>query len=127
VQLLGPGRMEDRASVEEVPRFFAEDVELLQMRSIVGTGGRFLGRRGVREATLEILREFADAMFVPQEVRVSGDRVGTRAVFRGKGRRSGAPVEIEVGHLFTMREEMIVRWEVFEDPAAALKSLGPAE
>jgi ketosteroid isomerase-like protein len=123
-QLMGPGCMEDRARVEVVPRFFADDVEMLQMRSILGTGGRFLGHRGVREATLELLRDFADAMFIPQDVRAVGDRVATAVLFRGKGRRSGAPVEIRVGHLFTLRDGLIVRWEVFEDPRAALGAAG---
>lgn len=110
-----------------MPRFFADDVELLQMRSILGTGGRFLGHRGVVESTLESLRDFADAMFIPQEVRAVGDQVGTAVAFSGKGRRSGAPVEIRVGHLFTLRDGSIVRWEVFEDPGAALKAVGLAE
>jgi ketosteroid isomerase-like protein len=123
-QLMGPGCMEDQANIEVVPRFFADDVELLQMRSILGTGGRFLGHRGVVESTSEILRDFADAMFLPEEVRAVGDQVGTAVLFRGEGRRSGAPVEIRVGHLFTLRDALIVRWEVFEDSGAALDAAG---
>lgn len=127
VRLTGPGRMEDRASVEEVPRFFADDVELLQMRGILGTGGRFHGHRGVVESTLEVTRDFVDATFSPEEVCAVGDRVGTAALFRGRGRRSEAPVEVRIGHLFTLREGLVIRWEVLEDPDAALNAVGLAE
>ena len=126
-RLLGHGCMEDPASIEILPRFFSDGVELLQMGSILGTDGRFLGHRGVVESTLEVTRDFADAMFLPEEVHADGDQVGTAALFRGKGRRSGAPVEIRVGHLFRLRDGLIVRWEVFEDPGAVRKAVGLEE
>jgi ketosteroid isomerase-like protein len=122
--VLGPGRMEDRATIDVVPQFFSDDVEVLQMRSIIGTGRRFLGHRGVIQSASEIIRDFADPMFSPEEIHAVGDRVGSAVLFRGKGRRSEAPVEIRVGHLFTLRDGLIFRWEVLEDPDAALKAVG---
>jgi ketosteroid isomerase-like protein len=126
-EVLGPGCLEDPATVEVVPRFFADDVELLQMSSILGTAKHFAGHRGVVESGLEVVRDFADAMFLPEEVRAAGDLVGTAARFRGKGRRSGAPVEIRVGHLFTLRDGLVVRYEVLEDPGAALAAVAAGE
>jgi ketosteroid isomerase-like protein len=119
--------MEDRAKAEVAAQFFAQDVELVQMSSILGTGGHFLGLRGVVEANREVVRDFADATFIAEQVCVVGDQVATTVVFRGKGRRSGAPVKIRVGHLFTMRDGLIVRWEVLEDPGAALEAVAVAE
>jgi ketosteroid isomerase-like protein len=127
VQVLGPGCMEDPATIEVVPRFFADDVEVLQMSSMLGTAKRFLGHRGVVGSGLEVVRDFADAVFVPEDLRAAGDRIGTAVVFRANGRRSGAPVEIRVGHLFTLRDGLIVRWEVLEDPDEALNAVGLAE
>jgi hypothetical protein len=44
---------------------------------------------------LEVLRDFADAMFVAEQVRAVGDdQVGTTAY---SAQRGGAPVEIRVG------------------------------
>ena len=47
VQVLGPGCMEDPATVEVVPHFFADYVEVMQMSSMLGTAKRFPGHRGV--------------------------------------------------------------------------------
>jgi len=66
-------------------------------------------------------------MFIPEEVRAAGDQVGTAALFSGKGRRSGAPVEIRIGHLFTLRHGLIMRLEILEDPDAALEAVGLEE
>ncbi|HEY4897346.1 MAG TPA: nuclear transport factor 2 family protein [Solirubrobacteraceae bacterium] len=116
--------MEDAASVEIVPRFFDADVEICQMANILGTAGQFHGHRGVVESTLEVVRGFADPAFIPEEVREQGDRVATAVLFRGTGRVSGVPVTMRAGHLFTLRDGLIVRFEVFQDPAAALGAVG---
>jgi len=116
--------MEDAASAEVVPRFFDADVEIRQMGSILGTAGDFHGHRGVLEATLEVVRGFADPVFAPEEVREQGDRVATEVLFCGTGRLSGVPVAMRAGHLFTLRDGLVVRFEVFEDPAAALGAVG---
>ncbi len=123
-QLMGPDCLEDPATIEVVPRFFAADVEVLQMDSMLGTAGRFQGHRGVVEVTLEVVREFARPVFVPEEVRAVGDRVATAILFRGQGRRSGVPVEMHAGHLFTLRDGLVVRFEVFCDPATVLSAVG---
>ena len=126
-QLMGPGCMENAATVDVVPRFFAEDVEVFQMSAILGTSGTFHGHRGVVESTLEVVRGFADPVFIPEEVGAQGDRVATAVLFRGTGRRSGVPVTLRAGHLFTLRDGLIVRFEVFEHPAAALGAVGIVE
>jgi ketosteroid isomerase-like protein len=45
-------------------------------------------------------------------------------VVRRTGRRSGTPFEGRVGHLFTLSDGRVVRFEVFDDPAEALKAVG---
>lgn len=126
-QLMGPGCLEDAASVEIVPRFFAPDVEVVQFSGMLGTAGRFSGHGGVVASTLEVVREMANPVFTPEEIHPLGDQVAVAILFRGAGRRSGAPVEMHAGHLFTLRDGLIVRFEVFEHPAEALAAVGVAE
>jgi uncharacterized protein len=123
-QLMARGCMEDPASAEAVSRFFDPDVEICQMAGILGSAGQFHGHRGVVASTLEVVRDSADPVFIPEEIRALGDQVAAVALFRATGRRSGVPMQRRIGHLFTLREGLIVRFEVFEDPDAALRAAG---
>lgn len=125
-ELMGPGRMEDAATAQALPRFFGPDVEVIQTRSMVGTAGTFRGHAGVVAVTVEIVREIDDPVFVPEEIRVLDDRVAVAMRFSGNGRRSGAPLEMRGSHLFTLRDGLITRFEVFVDPAEAFTAAGIA-
>jgi ketosteroid isomerase-like protein len=55
-----------------------------------------------------------------------GDRELALVLFDGVGRSSGVKVKLPVGHLWSLREGVIVRLDAL-DPAQALEAVGLAE
>jgi ketosteroid isomerase-like protein len=119
--VLGPGKLPDPATAELLPEFFDPDVEVRQMTSLVGTAGNLYGYRGLMESNRERLQ--VNLSFEAEELSRTGNLVATVAVVRGTGLRSGTPFEARVVHLFTLRHGRVVLWEVFDDPADALKAV----
>jgi len=122
LHLMGEGRLEDAATAERLPRFFDPDVQVRQMSAISGTAGDFHGYAGVLESVREVVLEFADPVFVPEEIRAAGEQVAAAVSFSATGRRSGVPVEYRAGHLFTLRHGRVTRLEVFESAADAFRA-----
>jgi len=87
---------------------FADDVEW-QSR----IGERFRGPEGVAEAVRRCTGAFADYEFEVQELIDLGDSVVMvlRQVGRGKG--SGAPVEVTMGWLYTLRNGRITEVRMY--------------
>ena len=123
-RVIAPGKLEDRAAAQLVPEYFDPEVHLRQMSGFVDTTGDFYGYPGLRDSTRELVRSFSNCGFVPEEIRVADDRVAVAALATGTGKRSGAPFEKRVGHLFALSEGRVVRWEVFDDPADAFRAAG---
>ena len=55
-----------------------------------------------------------------------GDRVLTLTHMRGRG-RDGIEVVLEMGHVWTFREGLIIRMDAFADPGEALAAAGLSE
>jgi ketosteroid isomerase-like protein len=123
-RIIATGKMEDPATARLVPEFFDPEVHLRQMSGFVDTTGDFYGYEGIVDSTRELVRSFSNLGFVPEEIRAAGDQVAAVALATGTGRRSGAAFEKRVGHLFSLREGRVVRWEVFDDPADAFRAAG---
>ena len=68
----------------------------------------------------------------PEEFIEVGDRVVVPYRMGGHARHTGIEVEFAFAHVFTMRDEKVVRLDVFESKAAALEAVqarrsGPAK
>src|SRR6476659_6498735 len=113
--VLASGRVEDPAMAEIVPRFFDPEVEVRQMSRMLDTAGEFHGYKGLADSVREVIGPFAALRWVPEEIRAAGDQVAAAVSVSGAGRLSGAPIEIRIGHLFTLRDGRVVRFEVFDD------------
>lgn len=81
-----------------------------------------------------VIRFFVDraAMFDEVETGVEriwerGDRVLAFIVVAGRGQASGAPFEIRIGHLWTLRHGVLVRGEGFGDREEARRAAGVPE
>jgi ketosteroid isomerase-like protein len=121
-QVMSDGRLEDPATADLVPRFYDPDVYVRQMSAIAGTAGAFHRYAGLVESVGEVTREFSNPVFAPEEIKAVGERVAVAVHFRATGRRSGVPVEYRPGHLFTLRNRLVIRFEVFESPADAFRA-----
>jgi ketosteroid isomerase-like protein len=123
-RVIAAGKLEDEDAARLVPEFFDPEIHLRQMSAFVDTTGDFYGYPGLVDSTRELVRSFSNLGFHPEEIRAAGEQVAAVALATGIGRRSGAPIETRVGHLFTLREGRVVRWEVFDDPADAFRTVG---
>jgi ketosteroid isomerase-like protein len=82
----------------------------------------------------DVLRFFVDRaeMFGELELEVErlserGDKVVAFLRIAGRGQASGAGFEIRIGHVWTIREGIVVRGEGFGDRDAALAAAGIEE
>src|SRR4051794_38368588 len=123
-RVIAPGKLEDQAAAQLVPEFFDPEIHLRQMSALIDTTGDFYGYPGLRDSTRELFQSFSNIGFVPEEIRAAGDQVAAVALASGTGRRSGAAFEKRVGHLFSLREGRVVRWEAFDDPTDAFRAAG---
>jgi ketosteroid isomerase-like protein len=82
------------------------------------------GHEGVGEVMATITSEFSEFQASPEEILDADDRVVVVVFQRGVGRASGIPVERRVGQVWTVRDGMAVRWQIFKDRAEALEAAG---
>ena len=82
------------------------------------------GHAGIAEVMTTISGEFSDFEATPEEILDAGDEVVVVVFQRGVGRSSGVPVERRVGQVWTVRDGMAVRWQIFKDREEALAAAG---
>jgi ketosteroid isomerase-like protein len=70
---------------------------------------------------------YPDLTVEPLEAKDAGEKVFLWVRFSGHGEGSGAPVEMELAHVLTLRDGRVCRQEEFFDRAEGLRSAGLAE
>ena len=73
------------------------------------------------------LEAYPDLQVEPLEARGSDDTVFLWVRFTGHGAASGAPLEMELAHVITMRDGRVTRTVEYFDKAEALKAAGLSE
>ena len=63
----------------------------------------------------------------PLDAKGNGDKVFLWVRFSGHGKGSGAPVEMELAHVITMRDRKAARTVEYFDRAEALEAAGLSE
>ena len=90
--------------------------------------GAHHGHEAVKELLKTYLEAFDDLRMEPEEFfDDAGDRIVVFIRETARGRGSGVEVEIRVGHLWTMREGKVVRFEYFPEREEALEAVGLSE
>jgi ketosteroid isomerase-like protein len=87
----------------------------------------FHGHKGVRRVMAEWIGSWDDWTIELLRAREVGGHVLATAYQRGRGKSSGAPIEAEVIFVFTVRDGVIVRWQMFHSEHEALKAVGLEE
>jgi len=101
---------------------YAEDV-VLDMSRMPG-GGIHRGPSGVRDFYTEWFGAWDDLQVDPERLIDVGDAVVMVIRVRGRGRTSGATVDIRAADFFEFENGMIVRHTGYPDAAEALREHG---
>jgi ketosteroid isomerase-like protein len=97
------------------------------------TTGAFLeaatyrGHAGVRRYLGSMEEEFEDLSNQPEQLIDAGDQVFVRSRVSGRGKRSGAPVELVMHSVSWVRDSKIVRIRNYLTRAEALEAAGLSE
>jgi ketosteroid isomerase-like protein len=90
--------------------------------------GEWRGLEAFSRVFAEYLHAFSDLRIEAEEIiDLDDDRVLVLSRHTAEGKLSGAPIEHELGDLFTVRDGKIVRYESYWDRAVALKAVGLSE
>jgi ketosteroid isomerase-like protein len=87
----------------------------------------FHGHEGFRQVMAEWIGSWDDWSIEILGARELGDLVLATARQRGRGIVSGAPMDAEATFVFTVREGLIARWQMFASEKQALEAAGLAE
>ncbi len=112
----------NRGDWDAVLRLMHPDIEL--KTTLQGT---HRGHQEVRGFVEDQVEPFEDMVVQPEELFESGDQIVVFVRQRGRPRGSRAVVENLVGHLWTLRDGKIARWETFPKREEALKAAGLSE
>jgi ketosteroid isomerase-like protein len=117
---------DDEAIREMAERFFSPEVELRWSRS--GPDVRvYQGRDGVIQAFREWYEAFSEYYIEPLDFIEQEDRVVIPQRHWGIGSTSGVSVEIEVTHVYEVRDNLIARVEEYDTLEEALEAAGLRE
>jgi ketosteroid isomerase-like protein len=113
----------NRGDMEGSRQIFDPEIELIQPAELPGGSGSYRGLEGLDRALAEALEAFEDYRMEPEEFLVVDDQVAITVHLSGRGRQSNLEVDARVGHLATLREGRVLRWEVFLSPDAAVAEM----
>jgi uncharacterized protein len=111
--------------IEDVAALFAGDAELPDAGGIgvSGTGaGLRYGPEGFIRATEEVMEAFADYRIEAEEFIEAGDAVVVSVRISGRGRASGARLEVRLAHVWVLRDGKVIRGAVHRTVEEALEA-----
>jgi uncharacterized protein len=101
------------------------DIEFRSSGAFLDDGETYHGRSGVRRF-YEMVAEVIDELtYEVVEMSELGDgRVFVRLRFRGRGKESGIPVDLEGAHVWTLRDYKAIRLDAYSDLEKARAAAG---
>jgi ketosteroid isomerase-like protein len=105
----------------------ARDIEIVTSGAFLDEGAVYRGHEGVREFLEMVNESFDGLLYEPLElIELDDGRVLSLVRVTGRGRGSGVEVEMDAGHVWTLRGDKAVRLEAFADPESARAAAGLA-
>ena len=87
--------------------------------------GEWRGIEALSHQNAEYLRSFSDLRIEAEEIiDLDDERVLVLSRHTAQGKLSGAPIEHELGDLFTLRAGKVVRYDSYWDRAEGMKAVG---
>jgi ketosteroid isomerase-like protein len=112
----------ERGELDE-DEFFAPDVEWVNAAELPGATV-YRGRGRVLADIAAQGEAFEWRQVEPVEIQDAGNKLVVSVKFTAQGKASGAPVEIDLVHVWTVDAGRVCRIEAFVDREAALRSAG---
>jgi ketosteroid isomerase-like protein len=116
--------------IEGVATLFAEEAELADVGGL-GLAGSAAGTRygpeGFIRASADTQETFEDYRVEPQEFIDAGEAVVVLVRVTGRGKASGAHMEMHVAHLWVFRNGKVIRGDVYRTREEALEAAGLRE
>ena len=109
-----------------LPEFFHPDAEY-RVASEDPDSAVHHGIDAIRKQMQSWIDAYPDLKIEPLEGKANGDQVFVWVRFVGHGAGSGAPIEMEVAHVITLRDGKFTRVDEYYDRTDALKAVGLAE
>jgi ketosteroid isomerase-like protein len=117
----------NRGDWESVMDLAASEFEYVTTSGfLVGLSGT-RGPQGFLRFVEQFWEEFDEVHAEAQEVIEAGDSVLAVIAFSGRGKQSGAEVNLNVCQLWTLRDRKVIRGQGFFDRAEALEAAGLRE
>ena len=112
-----------RRTIADAASLMHPEAEMHQL-SELPDGDRYYGREEVVRGTRLVFEAWQELNFIAEEVIDLGERAFMRVRLSGRARASGIQLEQTVFHLWTFRDGMPWRCEVFADEGPALEAAG---
>lgn len=112
----------NRGDFDAAVTYFDPDIVWLDPSEVPDAGVHH-GPEQVKALWRSFAEQWTDMRMDPLEFAESGDRTLVRVHFSGKGRESGAPMEIEFFQLWTIRDACALRVDSFLSREAAEEAL----
>ncbi len=113
---------------ERTLELIGEDALWEPSGQFVGSGSEYLGHRGIRSFWDDFTEPWAEIKLNPIEaVALDTERVLTHTHFRGIGRASGIPTDMDVVQLWTVTGGKIRRFQSFATRREAFEAAGLSE
>jgi ketosteroid isomerase-like protein len=101
----------------------APDIEYSEDPAWPGAG-TYRGAESCRRVWDEYYEQFGEQVFEPEELLDIDDRVVIILRWSARGTSSGAALNMRQGHLHTLRDGRLIRWQVYFDPEEAVAAAG---
>jgi ketosteroid isomerase-like protein len=93
----------------------------------LGQSRVYFGLEGVQAWLRDLLASFGELKVEVEEWIDAGERVIAMVHNYGRGRRTGVPIDKLEAHLWTVRDGLLVRLQIFPTRAEALEAAGLSE
>ena len=116
----------NRGGVEAALRFLDPEIEW-NTTGIFVEPGTYRGHEGVLRYLGDLAAEFDDVHTEPEELIDAGERVVVPVRVSGRGRQSGAAVDLSLTMVVVLRDGMIVHIRNYPEKAEAIEAAGLRE
>jgi ketosteroid isomerase-like protein len=100
--------------------------DMSTFRDLMGIQPHYEGVEGIRRFLQDWTEPFDDWQIDVEAFHDAGDRVVAVCRQRARSKTSGVPVDMTFAQVFTLRDGLETRMEMYADPDEALKAVGLA-